>query len=204
VRLPPQGLYVMFVVNSPSPQPILSTDTHNTLRHKIAQTGGQLLVRVLRDMLAGTACPQEQNHFQATHAPAILSSHALVDWEIWDATRVDRTHRAIAHQRPLLTSIPFGSNGSVRLLDIESLPERTTVDEVLREPGEAVFEPREGYLRVRCAGGTEVAVRRLQTANRAALDARNWWNGVPKRVLRDGKVLQLGEDDDMAANDVDI
>lgn len=47
-------------------------------------------------------------------------------------------------------------------------------------------------LRIRCAHGTEISVARVQTVNKIATSARDWWNGVPKDALREGRVLQLG------------
>lgn len=169
---------------------IAPDETFMSLRTTLADVGGNLLVRVLRDLLAGTLQPQPQDDAQASHAPAITAHDAIVDWAAWDAAHVERLHRAIAHQRQLTTSIPFGANGAVKLHSVAVVQGPPST--LLRRPGECTFDRGLGALRIRCAGGTEIAAARVQTLNRSATGARDWWNGVPKDVLRAGQALQLG------------
>ncbi|EJD51297.1 Formyltransferase [Auricularia subglabra TFB-10046 SS5] len=170
--------------------PIAPDETFNSLRSTLADIGGTLLVRVLRDLLAGTLHPEPQDDAMASHAPAVTARDAVVDWASWDATHIDRMHRAISHQRQLATAIPFGANGGIKLHAVHVVSGAPAL--LLQRPGECTFDHSLGALRIRCAGGTEVAATRVQTLNRSATGARDWWNGVPKDVLRAGKVLQLG------------
>lgn len=45
-------------------------------------------------------------------------------------------------------------------------------------PGTAYYSGRTGSLVVKCAEGTWLSVERLQTQDRAMLEAKEWWNGV--------------------------
>ncbi|KZV88114.1 Formyltransferase [Exidia glandulosa HHB12029] len=197
IELSPRGVGIdTGVILGMQKVPIAEDETYTGLRTKLADVGGPLLVRVLRQLLAGTVEPVPQDDAQASHAPAIHAKHVQIDWATWDAAQVERTYRGIGQQKHLTTTIPFGVNGAVKLHDVRVLPHIETPSPFLHAPGECTFDKKLGALRIRCEGGTEIVVSRLQTVNRNATPARDWWNGVQKEALRDGRVLQLGGRDE--------
>ncbi len=49
---------------------------------------------------------------------------------------------------------------------------------LIPESGLAIYEPRSKSVHIRCTLGTVVAVRKLQSQDKNAMDAKSWWNGV--------------------------
>lgn len=66
---------------------ILPTDTSETLHDKLASLGGDLLVEMLPDILAGRTHPVPQDERQASYAPMLKKQDAVVDWR-WDGQRI--------------------------------------------------------------------------------------------------------------------
>ncbi|CAE6449578.1 unnamed protein product [Rhizoctonia solani] len=184
--------------------------TYVSLEPQLAKIGGQLLIDVLRkaksdpasiypmslvDCLQGAVSLQSfvarpQDHSHATKARLIKAEQSEIDWMTWNAERVERTHRAIGHQRPVFTSIPDKHNSRLQLLEMR-LATGVGKEPELNVPGEARFEPWDGSLRICCAEGTQLAVSKLKTENKSAVTAKEWWNGVPSIWLNNG-LLRLG------------
>lgn len=60
----------------------ITPDEHTpSLARRLAQTGGEALVRVLGEVAAGTAVETPQDHARATHAAKIEKSEGEVRWE---------------------------------------------------------------------------------------------------------------------------
>lgn len=68
------------------------------LRDKLAIKGGQLLVSVLRDMMAGNAVSKAQAQTNISFAPTISFKDATLDFTAMSAEAIVRTYRAIGHQ----------------------------------------------------------------------------------------------------------
>ncbi|CAE7225472.1 unnamed protein product [Rhizoctonia solani] len=165
--------------------------TYMSLEPRLAGLGGQLLIDVLRKAKSDAsfaACPQ--NHSQATKARLIKTEQSEINWAIWSAERVERTHRAIGHQRPVFTYMPDKHASRLQLLEMRPAVE-SEKKPVLNMPGQTLFEPSDNTLRIYCAEGTQLVVSRLKTENKNALKAKEWWNGVPSIWLKDG-LLHLG------------
>jgi len=62
--------------------PIAEDETADTLHDKLAQTGAELLLRHLPDLLAGRLTAVPQDHERATLAPILRREDALVDWTL--------------------------------------------------------------------------------------------------------------------------
>lgn len=57
-----------------------SQETSGELAIRMAEVGGTLLVRTLRDWVAGRVSPQPQNDQEATMAPLLKKEDGLLDW----------------------------------------------------------------------------------------------------------------------------
>jgi methionyl-tRNA formyltransferase len=60
--------------------PILPEDNYGSLSIKLAQLGGQLIIKTLRAVEQGTAPRLQQNHEEATLAPKITNLDGKIDW----------------------------------------------------------------------------------------------------------------------------
>ncbi|KAF8887582.1 formyl transferase [Infundibulicybe gibba] len=138
--------------------PVPAAATFATLRDALAIQGGKLLVSVLRQMLSRTAVlvPQDPNT-NASHAPAIQASDALVDFRKMTAEDIVRRWRTITRElnhQSVAPTVTHFSHKSVQLHD----PHRS--------------------LLIQCAASTILSVPRVKAEGRPLLAAREWWNGV--------------------------
>jgi len=106
------------------------------------------------------------------------------------APRIFRMHRAIGHQRPLLTSYlsswsPSETRNDIQFLDI-SLAESPSATSLLGPiPGGFVFDKATKSLYVRCAGDASVvSVSRVKPANGKDMSAEAFWNGLKAKECR--------------------
>ncbi|KAG8686755.1 Methionyl-tRNA formyltransferase [Ceratobasidium sp. 395] len=175
---------------------IPKASTYMSLEPELARIGGQLLVHVLRQakadpgnrVLVQTFTASPQDHARATKARLIKAEQSEIQWSSWDAFRVERTHRAIGHQRPVFTTMPDNAKSRLQLLEMRIEPDRMSE---LRFPGDAIYEPCDNFLRVECANQTQLVVSIVKSENKNALKIKEWWNGIPAKWLDNG-VLKLG------------
>jgi len=73
--------------------PIAPDETGQSLHDKLAQIGGELLIKTLPGVLSGVIQPQKQIDELATYAPQIKKDDGLIDWT-QDAAQIERTVRA--------------------------------------------------------------------------------------------------------------
>ncbi|KAG9089933.1 Methionyl-tRNA formyltransferase [Ceratobasidium sp. UAMH 11750] len=172
---------------------IPDASTYLSLEPELARLGGRLLVHVLHQAKTNPAfAASPQDHTRATKARLIKAEQSEIQWSTWDAARVERTHRAIGHQRPVFTTLPDRVKSRLQLLEM-----RVACEDIQRpalvHPGDASYEPSDNTLRIRCANRTQLAVSTLKSENKNALKIKEWWNGVPPQWLNGG-VLKLGPD----------
>ncbi|KZT71902.1 Formyltransferase [Daedalea quercina L-15889] len=158
------------------------------LRDNLARTGGQLLVSVLRDMIAGKAMSKPQAEDPAApRASFITLEDALVDFDTMTAEQIARHSRAFSHQHPLTATLK-----SKRTLQLHSISVYDGPSDVLKQlpiPGTATFDRSANALLIRCASDTILSVPQVKQQDRTLLKAREWWNGV-RPDLR----LQVGDE----------
>ncbi|KAJ6614584.1 formyl transferase [Mycena sp. CBHHK59/15] len=171
--------------------PIAPDATFTSLRRELAEQGGRLLVRVLREMLAGTAASTPQPPDSPTpHARSITAADAVLDFATMAAEHIVTLHRAIGHQRALTTTLPTGL--PLQLHDPFPLPSGP-LPRLSAAPGATTYSKPHAALLVRCAGGSVLAVPRVKKAMRAMIEAREFWNGViPNARVCVGGEVRLG------------
>lgn len=156
------------------------------LQKSLGTLGGSLLVDVLRGMLQGTIPDAiAQDNSRATRAPFVSTDDARVDFETWDARKIDRMFRAISHQKPLIAVLPSG-----KTLQLHSPKPARNPRMELPSPGSAKYDPHSRAVIIRCANDTFVGVPFVKQQDRSFLAAKEWWNGVRRTWLADG-VLTL-------------
>ncbi|KAJ7099997.1 formyl transferase [Mycena belliarum] len=179
--------------------PIAPDATFTSLRAELAAHGGRLLVRVLRDMLSGTATSTPQPAASPTpHARSITLADAVLNFHTMAAADIVARHRAIGHQRALTTWMPSG----IKLHLHDPAVAAHVPPSLSGVPGALVYDKPRRVLVVRCTGGSALAVPRVRKEKRQnVLEAREFWNGVipnPK-LLVDGELrlvrLELAPDE---------
>jgi methionyl-tRNA formyltransferase len=151
------------------------------LMARLAATGADLLVETVAGLGAGTLRPREQDHDRASYAPILKREHGEVDPADDDARGIAGRIRGFD---PWPGVWVRHGDRRIRLLEAEALPAGT--GESGHAPGDVV-ELQDDALIVACAGGSRLAVRRLQAEGKRALGARDAVNG---RLLRPGDRLE--------------
>ena len=154
---------------------ITAEDTTGTLTQRIADAGARLLVDVLPRYASGELRPVEQDEAQATYAPQIRKTDALIDWAADSAETVWRKVRAY---NPSPGAYTYAAAEPLRIL--ECVP---VEHDVAAEPG-TVFAftgageaplPGGGFGVVVSQGAVAVTV--VQPAGRRAMPAAAYVHG---------------------------
>lgn len=205
-------------------QEIAPRATFHSLRESLAEEGADLLVSTLHAMAVGTvrptltfdwiwtqtllikAVPTSQDPTRTTLAPFIRRSFTQINWDTWDAQRLDRVHRAAHHQvnlpqfsfvtaefimllqHALVTFLPYSPTLQIEQFTISSPP--ASLHPRLKQAGDAIYDPHTQSLIVRCAGQTEISVTLVQQENKRVLGANDFWNGIRPDGLQHG-ILKL-------------
>ncbi|KAH7887018.1 Formyltransferase [Phlebopus sp. FC_14] len=155
------------------------------MQDRLAESGGNLLVQVLRDMLSGSAYRKPQDPLTANtpHASAITALDSTIVFASQSAYTVARLERAIGHQRALTVPAGLPDGRAVALAGLHVASPEMHPPKYIQQmsevrPGATVYSPRTKNLLVACAGGEWLSVERLQTQDRAMVQAREWWNGI--------------------------
>ncbi|WWC63255.1 methionyl-tRNA formyltransferase [Kwoniella dejecticola CBS 10117] len=191
--------------------------TYNTFLPHLAEVGGDLLVKVLRELREGTATFKTQDANEITLAPKITHETARIRWSEQTAEEIDRLHRGIRHQVAVWSSIASTSTTSptstttsnqtqtqaqgqaqaqVHLISLRAL---SPSEYPTGLPGSSDTEGETGIgylikdgksrkLVVSCAKGTWLEILEVQMAGKKVLGIKEWYNGLPKVVRESGIV----------------
>ena len=153
-------------------RPIADDETSDAVDRALAEIGAGLLVSTVRDIAAGRATEQLQDHAMATLAPRLTKEDGRVDW-----TRPARAiHNLVRglHPWPHAFSFLDGSRYLIFRTGVEALPDLTSAT----APGE-VIEAGADRLHVACGEGTVLAIHELQPEGRRRVPARAFLAGHP-------------------------
>ncbi|PAV15196.1 Formyltransferase [Pyrrhoderma noxium] len=168
--------------------------TYFGLRDILALEGGKILVDLLRDMMKGPVIAFPQDEAGVTRAPFITRSTTCIDFQTWDAPRVERIYRAVGHQEALYTYLPSGK--ALQLFCPQVYPSHPMKElpkplQALKNPGSMTFDPTLGMVAIRCANDSYIHVPFVKQQDKRRLAASDWWLGVNPQWLSN-KVLQFG------------
>jgi len=166
--------------------PIPPDMTRKILTHQMATVGSKLLCEVLDNLDNYEAGAITQDNSEATLAPAITKSIALIDFRVQSAYEVYNLWRSIedlmklrCKWKPTDTSIRFGCvHPPQRILHLKLASEYAD-----SEPGFAVWvkSGKEGnFLCIKCRDGW-IAVDKITYPNRKAMSAHDFANGFMKK-----------------------
>lgn len=151
---------------------IADDETSDVVDRALAEIGAKLLVSTVRDIAAGRATEQPQDHALATLAPRLSTEDGRLDW-----TRAARAiHNLVRGLHPWPHAFSF-LDGS-RYLILRTGVEASSGPAPARAPGEIV-EADADRLRVACGEGTVLAIHELQPEGRRRLPTRAFLAGHP-------------------------
>jgi len=144
---------------------VAADDTALSLHEKLAQLGGEAIVRTLRSLELGELQPQPQQQQGASYAGKLGKAEAQINWRK-DAVQVERTVRAFNPNPGAYTTL----NGETLKIWKARLEEPMS-----GKPGEIVSVDRSGIV-VACGTGA-VRIEELQKAGGQRLPVREFLSG---------------------------
>jgi len=146
--------------------PIRPDDTAGSLEARLAVLGADLLVDTIARI--GTIVPRPQDQARASLAPKLKKEFGLVDWSR-EAAAVDRHVRGM---NPWPAAYTFRRGERLILLEGRALtvPSGGRNGENREDPG-TIIEAGKTGLRIRCGGGSEYRIDRVQPEGRGPMPA---------------------------------
>lgn len=146
---------------------ILSDDTTESLRIRLAELGASLLIKTLEGLEAGTLTSIPQNHDDATYAPMLTKAEGLIDWAL-PAVVLERTVRGMT---PWPGTFTFFQQKRIKIFSARALREPTT------EPPGRVVRGFADELRVATGDGT-LSILELQSESGKRLPVKTFLRGM--------------------------
>lgn len=144
---------------------ITDSDNTETLSIKLAELGGQTIVASIKDILAGTAKAQDQDHNEATYVKKLSKSDGLIDWTR-EATYLDRFIRAMS---PWPSAWTWMNGRQLKILAIKEILELDTY-----KPGKVFVY--NSQLAIQTGRGA-LLISRLQAEGKKAMTSQEFVNG---------------------------
>lgn len=144
-----------------APLPIDSKDNSGSLNEKLAELGGELLFDALKKLFNGHLERREQDAEQATYAPKVTPSEALIDWN-QRATQLELKVRAMY---PSPGAYTFIAGSRVKLGDAQAEADSSSD----LAPGTIVATDES--IRVQCQRG-QLRINQLQLAGKTMVNAQ--------------------------------
>ncbi|KZC06067.1 Methionyl-tRNA formyltransferase, mitochondrial [Dufourea novaeangliae] len=155
----------------------INISEHETLPElytKLAKLGADALTEIFEDLSQALQFTKPQNEVDATYAPKITSSIALVKWDEMSAKIVYNLHRALLGLYPLSTKF---QDKTVKLHDITIAEESITRKLDGEMPGTVIYDRISDALIIKCAGNSCISVKKLIIQGKSVMKARDFNNG---------------------------
>ena len=169
------GITIMRVVRELDAGPMFARVTHPIgpdetsvdVEHALARIGGDLLLEVVDQLAAGTACEEPQDHGRATYAPKLTKDEGTITWTL-PAPSIHNLVRGL-QPWPLV---------SVHLADRRYLLHRTrrTGERSTSAPG-TIVDATGDRLAVVAGDGEVLRILQLQPEGRRVMTAREFLAG---------------------------
>lgn len=152
-------------------------ETAGQLESRLAHRGGDLVLRVIDELAAGTARPQPQDKSLASKAPRLQKEHGAIDWSR-PATAINNQVRALDPWPRAYTHWPREASGPLRLIIHRAL--------AIDRAGHAASPPglvmEAGPRLVVAAGAGALQIIALQPAGKRVMAADEFLRGYPLSV----------------------
>lgn len=153
--------------------PIAPEETVETVHDRLAQLGGELLVKTIEEIEAGTVCRIPQDPAQVTFAPMLSRELSPIDWT-QPAWTIHNKVRGLVPWPATSTDVISGD--PVKIF-------RTTVtgDQTTAQPGTIVAAGKSG-IDVACGDGLVLRILELQAPGSRRMAAADYLRGHPITV----------------------
>jgi methionyl-tRNA formyltransferase len=150
-------------------RPIEPNETSDVVEHDLAQIGARLLLRVIDDLVAGTAVEEPQDESLSTYAAKVTKDEGLVDW-----TRpAIEIHNRVRGLYPWPHAYSYLDHERLILRRSQVEPGRTS-----DSPG-TIVDTSAGVLRVATGQGGCLGITEVQPEGRRAMNAGAYLAGHP-------------------------
>ena len=153
--------------------PIDPDETVETLHDRLAQMGGELLVKTVADLAAGTATRTPQDESKVTFAPLLSRALSPIDWT--------KPAKAIHDQVRGLTPWPATSTDILNGETVKVFAVQETGESTQKAPGTVLSAGKEG-IDVSCGDGKVIRITELQAPGSRRMAAADYLRGHPISV----------------------
>lgn len=150
--------------------PIDPNEDAETLYGRLAVLGGELLLRVVEELEAGTARRTPQDPTQVTLAPMLSRELSPVDWS--------RSARQIHDQVRGLSPWPAATTDAITGDTMKLCRTQVTGETTSAKPGTVVSAGKRG-IDMACGDGTVLRILELQAAGKKRMRAADYLRGNP-------------------------
>ncbi|KAF9976040.1 hypothetical protein BGZ73_009199 [Actinomortierella ambigua] len=164
--------------------------TYHSLEVLLANKGAELLVDVILNYDERRQAAKSQDPNMVTKAPKISREASVVNWNVWNAARAERLHRANGFRYPVTSkwlTQPSGKVLSISLFDLHLVDGADVADLSVYgcidtqpkdyPPGTVFFHRPSESLHVTCADGSLLGIRAVQFEGKKKLSAKDFVNG---------------------------
>ena len=153
--------------------PIDPDETVETLHDRLAQMGGELLVKTVAGLAAGTATRTPQDESKVTFAPLLSRALSPIDWT--------KPAKAIHDQVRGLTPWPATSTDILNGETVKVFAVQETGESTQKAPGTVLSAGKEG-IDVSCGDGKVIRITELQAPGSRRMAAADYLRGHPISV----------------------
>ena len=150
--------------------PIDPEETVETLHDRLAQMGGELLVKTVSGLAAGTATRTPQDETKVTFAPLLSRALSPIDW--------NKSAREIHNQVRGLVPWPATSTDILNGETVKVFAVRETGESTQKTPG-TILAAGKGGIQVACGDGKVLSITELQAPGSRRMAAADYLRGHP-------------------------
>lgn len=150
--------------------PIDPEETVETLHDRLAALGGELLVKTVASLAAGTATRTPQDETKVTFAPLLSRALSPIDW--------NKSAREIHNQVRGLVPWPATSTDILNGETVKVFAVRETGESTQKTPG-TILAAGKGGIQVACGDGKVLSITELQAPGSRRMAAADYLRGHP-------------------------
>ncbi|KAJ2834625.1 Methionyl-tRNA formyltransferase [Coemansia furcata] len=166
------------------PYPILPEAPFGQLIDEMGTLGGELTVKVLRDLSFAREKSIKQDETQVTHTRMFNREDSVIVWEKMTAEDIFRVHRAFYQKEPLHTCMRIKNKVKwVQFLELSVAPEKIPpIDPKFHTypPGSVFYAKKVPYVEIACLGGGRIHATRFRVSGKAERDPFQFIAGYVK------------------------
>ncbi|KAH0947974.1 hypothetical protein HN011_006990 [Eciton burchellii] len=161
---------------------IHADETLPELYTKLAKTGANILVDVIRKLPHVLSSSRPQETIGITYAPKTTSKISLVKWDSMMAKNVYDLHRGLLGLYPLTTTF---NNKTIKLFDIRPASKSVTTNSESEVPGLVRFDKKSKALIVTCKGPSWISIKKVVLAGHSPMNAVDFRNGFMQGKIKE-------------------